>query len=300
MKKIFMACLFFCCFGQHLYAASNAHLPCLFKNETSKRMFLIGLEYELQENTFSNQLERSVEKDSVGDDRIYATTRSSVNSYTYAGVMAGFKWKNLPLFYLTAGYAEADVDFKFEDALTDKQYSYNIQTTFKTDAFPVYGGGISVQPVKKEIFENHTLHLGLDLRYRYFDFDAKKSAGSEDTELYDIKYASELHEVQLTLVAAVDGFSWTPHSKLPLSFTPYAGAKVSHFFADETFSDSGNTVNGYGFQNDPIHHEDDIDVTNHISYVAGVGIGLTEKIILGLELRTGDEDGYACNVSFKF
>lgn len=263
-------------------------------------MFVIGLEYERQENIFPDQVERNIEEDNIGDERVYTTTRSSVNSYAYSGVKVGFKFKKSPFIYLTAGYAEADVDFNFEDTLTDNKFTYNINTTFESDVFPVYGGGFSVQPVKKEIFENHNLHLGLDVRYRYYDFDAKKRAGSEDTEWYEMAYASELHEVQLALVGAVDGFSWKPFSGLTLSFIPYAGVKVSHFFADETFSDSGNVISGYGFQNDPIYYQDDIQETNHISYFAGVGLGLTEKIIVGLEARTGDEDGYACNVSFKF
>ncbi|MBI9090070.1 MAG: hypothetical protein JEZ12_12715 [Desulfobacterium sp.] len=300
MKIIIMACLLICCSFQPLYAASNTHFPCLFESETTKSIFMIGLEYELQENMFPDQTERAVEKDSINENRIYTKLRSSVNSYAYAGVKAGFKFKSLPFFYLTAGYAEAEVDFNFQDTLTDNKYSYRINTTFESDAFPVYGGGISLQPYKKEISENHHLNLGLDLRYRYFDFDVKKRAGSETTEWYDMEYASKLHEVQLSLVAAVDGYEWQPFSGLTLKFTPYAGCKVSHFFADETFSDSGNIVTDEGFKNDPIYYEGDIQETNHISFFGGVGIGLTKNIILGLEARTGDEDGYACNVSFKF
>jgi hypothetical protein len=301
MKRTLVALLFVCCLCQPLYAAPTTNFLSSFPKETHSSVLLLDVEFDYQENEFPEQQERSVELDATGDRRIHSEIRSSTNAYNYAGIKAGFKLKHLPLFYVTAGYAEANVEFSFKDTLTEKKNTYSMDTTFDSDGFFVYGAGMNVQPLNKRINETLGFTLGIDLRYRYFDFEAKKSAGSEDTELYDMEYSSELHEIQLSIVGAVDGFSMEPVSGKKILFTPYAGVKISHFIADESFKDTGNVViTGNSFKNDPILYNGDIEVTEHLSFIAGTGIEIKKNIVIGLEARIGDEKGYSGNILFKF
>ncbi len=301
MKKIIILLLFLAIFfPRDLLAASAAHLNGLFTWEADQSMVAVSLEFDSQENDFPLQDERNVELDDIGDTRIHTQSRSSVNSFTYTGLKAGFKFKNLPFIYVTAGYADAEVDFTFKDTNTDNKNTYSLTTTFDTDTFAVFGGGITVQPLRKTIGENYTLHLGLDLSYRYIDFDTKKKAGSEETESYYMTYESTLHEVQLALVGAVDGFAFEPVTGVTVSLTPYLGCKISHFFSDERFTDTGNVSSSLGLENDPIIYEGDFEDSNHISFIAGAGIEITRNWVITLEVRTGDEDGYAGNILFRF
>ncbi len=301
MKKTLFTILFVCCQCQPLFAAPTTNFLSLFPGDAAPSNFLLDVELDYQENQFPVQHERSVEQDGAGDNRIHSETRSSTNSYDYAGIKAGFKLNNLPVFYVTAGYAKAEVSLSFQDTLTNKKYTYALDTSFESDGFFVYGAGMNVQPLNKKINETLGLTVGIDLRYRYFDFEAQNPAGSKDTELYDIEYASELHEIQLAILGAVTGFSLEPVSGKKILFTPYGGVKISHFIADESLTDTGNVViTGYGFENDPILYNGDIEVADHLSFIAGTGIEIKKNIVIRLEARFGDEKGYSGNILFRF
>jgi hypothetical protein len=158
-----------------------------------------------------------------------------------------------------------------------------------SDTFPVFGAGICARIYRTPVFENNHFNLGLDLNYRFLDFDINEQ---------EIRYQSQLHEIQLSIAGSVDTIAWNPFTWVKLVFSPYAGFKISHFIGDETYGDHDN--NDSSGNSDPIVYEGDLDVSNHISFFVGTGVQLTQSMTMTIETRSGDEDGYALSLIYKF
>lgn len=275
------------------FSASQTNFLDLFPEETDSSFFVGVLQADYQENTFSAQRERRAEKDATGYERHFSETRSSSNTFSYSGIKAGMGLKGLPLVYLTAGLAKVDMDFSFSDELTPNKAYYSTVVSLDSDAFPVFGAGVCARIYRAPVFTNNHLNLGLDLNYRYLDFDMSKNTGGRRVD-----YESQLHEIQLSIAGSIDNVPWNPFSWLDLKFSPFLGFKVSHFIGDETYKDpmnldrSGNP--------DPIYYTTDLDVSNHISFFIGTGVQVTESMTMNFETRSGDEDGYALSFICRF
>ena len=277
-----------------LFPAGSAALPPghfleLFPDKEQESRFFFSLQADSQENDFDRQRERRPEIDFQGEERHYAEIRESEATFSQAGIKTGAAIQNLPLLYVTAGYGQAEIDFSFIDELTDNKNEYSKNISFDSDDFPVLGGGIAFRFIRKPVFKSSFLEAGMDLQYRYLDFEAEEGA---------IEYESTLHEIQLSLAAGLERVNWNLFSLLPLTFSPYGGAKITHFIGDETYADPTNADNAGN--PDPIYYTGDIDPGNHISFFAGASFPLTQSLLFTLETRFGDDDGYAANLTARF
>lgn len=276
-----------------LPAAADAmppgHFLELFPDKEKESRFFFSLQADSQENDFDRQRERRPEVDASGEERHYSEIRASEVTFSQAGIKAGASVRGLPVVYLTAGYGEADIDFSFTDELTERKNSYSRQISFDSDSFAVIGGGIAARFIRKPVFEESFLEAGMDLQYRYLNFEAEQGA---------ITYESTLHEIQLSLAASLEKVEWELFSLVPVTFSPYGGATVTHFIGDESFTDPANT--GTAGNPDPISYSGDIDPGNHISFFAGASFPLTKHFLFTLETRFGDDDGYAANLTARF
>jgi len=299
LKKLYITILFFIVLGPlKVWAAPCGNFLGFFPEKSGETFMVFSMDADSQENTFPEQKRRERDISSYGEERHYSETRSSKIKFSYLGIKTGIALKNFPFMYVTAGYANADMDFSFRDDLTNTKSSYSLDTSFESDNFPVFGGGLSARIYRKQILGDKILNLGIDAQYRLLDFDKTFQTESEDAGKHEISYSSTMHEIQLSLEGSLGEFTWRPVSKISLDLTPYLGWKISHFIADETFADKGN-INRAG-EPDPIRYKDDIEVASHISAFAGVTIGLTDVMTLDIETRFGDEDGYTIYCSYKF
>jgi len=287
MKKILL--LLFFILPQNGFCASQGNFLELFPAKPGDGYYSIMVQLDYQENEFSAQEERKPDTDSSDYERHFSETRSSDNIFSYSGIKAGGSYKNLPFIYITAGYGEADMDFSFSDGLTENKLTYSKEISLESDPFPVFGAGICARIYRTKLFKENHFNLGLDLNYRFLDFDMKEK---------EIEYSSELHEIQLSLAGSLDKISWKPFSWLNLLFSPYGGCKISHFIGDETYGDLTNKDSS-GNPN-PVTYQGDLDPSNHISFFIGTGIQLTESTLMTIETRSGDENGYALNLIYKF
>ena len=270
-------------------ASSPGNFLAQFPKESDGIQSFMAMQAEQQINNFARQRERRPEIDRQGEERHYSEIRSSENTFAFDGIKTGVAFGRVPLIYVLAGYGRADVDFSFTDELTENKYSYSTQTRFENDGFPVFGGGISAMMHDTSVLENSRFSVGADLQYRWLDFEAEEGA---------LFYKSTLHEIQLAIAAGLENLKWRPGGGVTLGLSPYGGAKISHFFGDETFSDPANRdLQG---NPDPIHYEGDINPGNHISFFIGTNIDLTQSLFLGMETRFGDDDGYAVQLGYKF
>jgi len=277
-------------------AMPPGHFLALFPETRDENRFFLSIRADSQESEFPAQADRKPEANSQGDVRHFAEIRKSTATFYHAGVKTGLAYKNRSLLYLTAGCALADIDFSFTDELTpqkrEREYTRNI--SFDADEFPVFGGGIAFRFLRKPALETSHLSAGMDLQYRYLDFDADKGA---------LQYKSRLHEIQLALETSLEKVKWNLFSKIPLEISPYGGAKIIHFIGDETFFDPENT---YSEENedeeipDPIYYSGDLDPGNHISLFAGASIHITRSLLMTIETRFGDDDGYAASLTSRF
>ncbi|MCP4118393.1 MAG: porin family protein [Desulfobacteraceae bacterium] len=289
MKKILLLSILLYLFPQNVFCASQGNFLDLIPVTPGETCYAVVLQADYQKNEFPQQRDRKTEIDSIGQERHFSEKRSSDNTFSYSGIKAGVNLKNLPFFYLTAGYAKAEIDFSFSDELTRNKKKYSKSVSMESDAFPVFGAGICGRIYRTEMLKDYHFNLGLDLNYRFLDFDMNEN---------DIDYASELHEIQLSLAGSVDSFTWKPFSRLELNFSPYAGCKISHFIGDEVYKDLSNR--DYTGTPDPISYKGDIETSNHVSFFLGTGIQLTRSMLMTIETRSGDENGYALNLIYKF
>ena len=270
-------------------AMSPGHFLALFPDKPEESRFFFSTEANRQKNEFNEQRERRPEIDEQGEERHYSEIRESELTFSHAGIKTGAAVKSLPLIYLTAGYGKADINFSFTDELTGQKDEYTNQLSVDSESFPVFGGGIAARFIRKPVFENNFLEAGMDLQYRHLDFEAEDGA---------IQYESTLHEIQLSLAASIERVQWHLFSLIPLDFSPYGGAKISHFIGDESYSDTANTDDEGN--PDPIFYTGDIDPGNHITFFAGAGFKLTRSFLITIETRFGDDDGYAANLTARF
>ncbi len=286
---LLLLCWFLSVFSPAPSSAAQGNFLDLFPGESNRTFFVTALQADYQENTFSRQRERRAQIDASGSERHFSETRSSSTALSYRGIKAGLALGSLPLVYLTAGYATLDLDFSFSDELTPGKSTYSTRISMDSDTFPVFGAGVCARIYRTPVFENNHFNLGLDLNYRFLDFDINEQA---------IRYQSQLHEIQLAIAGSVDTIAWNPFSWVKLVFSPQAGFKISHFIGDETYKDPDN--NDSSGNSDPIDYEGDLDVSNHISFFVGTGVQLTQSMTMTIETRSGDEDGYALNLVYRF
>lgn len=271
-------------------AVSPGNFLYLFPDKDSGVKSFALLQTESQVNDFPRQRERRPEIDAQGEERHYSEIRESENTFSFNGAKIGSAFGAWPLVYVTAGFAEAEVDFSFTDELTENKDEYSIHTRFETDGFPVFGAGIAASMYSTQVLEDSRFRIGGDLQYRRLDFKAEKG---------NLYYASDLHEIQLSVAAAVKNISWKPQSWLPeMMLSPYGGVLVAHFIGDEKFRDPKNTDRKG--DPDPIRHEADLDPSNHITFFAGTNIELPGIFFLGLETRFGDDKGYGLQMGCSF
>jgi hypothetical protein len=270
-------------------AMPAGHFLELFPDTAREDRFFISLQADSQENDFDRQRERRPDVDAGGEIRHYSEIRESEITFSQAAIKTGAAIKGLALVYLTAGYSQADIDFSFTDELTEGKNSYSKKISMDADDFAVFGGGIAARFVRKPVFKESFLEAGMDLQYRYLDFEAEKAG---------VKYESALHEIQLSLAAGIERVKWNLFSVIPVTFSPYGGVKISHFIGDESFRDPANT-DGRD-EPDPIYYSGDIDPGNHISFFAGAGFPLTQNFLLNIETCFGDDDGYAAILTARF
>ena len=275
------------------FSASQGNFLDLFPDTPTQTFFVALLQADYQENTFAEQRDRKPETDGSGYERHFSESRSSSANFSYSGIKAGMAPRGLPLFYVTAGVATVDLDFSFSDELTPNKMTYSTHLSMDSDTFPVFGAGVCARIYRTQMFENKHFNLGLDLNYRFLDFDISQNQGEKQ-----IEYQSQLHEVQLSLEGSIDSIAWNPLSWLKLVFSPHLGFKISHFIGDETYLDPTNIDNAGN--PDPIEYNGDLDVSNHISFFVGTGIKLTQSMTMTVETRSGDEDGYALNLIYTF
>src|SRR6056297_1101383 len=273
-----------------LYPAAAAAMPPghfleLFPDKHNENHFFITLQADSQENEFERQRHREAEVDAQGEERHYAEIRQSEVTFSRAGARAGTALQDLFLFYLSAGYGEADIDFSYTEELTPQKNSYSRQISMDSDGFPILGCGISARFFRKPVFKNSVLEAGLDLQYRLLDFEGDEGA---------VHYESTLHEVQLSLAASIERVQWNLFDTIPVVFSPYGGAKITRFKGDESYEDPANT-DARG-NPDPISHSDDLDPGNHVSFFAGASFPVTQTFYLSMETRFGDDDGYAASL----
>lgn len=270
-------------------AMPPGHFLELFPENEKKSRFFFSMQADSQTNDFEKQRERKPEVDSQGEERHYSEIRQSEVTFSQAGIKAGAAINDLPLLYVTAGYGLADIDFHFTDELTGQKNSYTKNISFESDSFPVLGGGIAFRFLRKPVFENSILEAGMDLQYRWLDFEADEG---------EITYESTLHEIQLSLAAGLDMVEWNLFSRIPVSFSPYGGAKIAHFTGDETYADAANK-DAEG-DPDPISYNEDLDPGNHVSFFAGASFPFTQNLLMTIETRFGDDDGYAASIIARF
>jgi len=270
-------------------AMPPGHFLELFTEDEKDKRFSLSLQADRQTNNFEEQRDRRPEVDSQGEKRHYSERRQSEVTFSQAGIKAGAAISDLSLIYVTAGYGLADIDFAFTDELTEQKHTYNRNVSFKSDGFPVLGGGIALSFIRKPIFRNNILEMGMDLQYRFLDFDADEG---------EVTYKSTLHEIQLSLAAGIERVQWNLFSQVPVTFSPYGGAKISHFIGDESFSDPANTDEQGN--PDPVYYSGDLDPGNHVTFFAGVSFPCAQNLFITIETRFGDDDGYAANLTAKF
>jgi hypothetical protein len=270
-------------------AASPGPFLSLFPAEKNENGFFFMLQGDQQMNEFPKQRKRRPEVDSNNEERHFSEIRSSEVTFATAGMKTGFSFKGLPYIYLLGAYAEADVDFSFTDELTGNKRSYSEEFSFDTDDFIVAGGGLAARFFRKPVFGDSHLSIGADLQYRWLEFEASRGR---------VAYESTLHEIQLSLAAALEEMVLGGAYGLRLMVSPYAGAKIIHFIGDERFSDPAN-IDSTG-EPDPIFYTGDLQASEHIAYFVGTGIGITEHLLMGLEARFGDDDGYAVHLGLTF
>ncbi|MEA1969730.1 MAG: hypothetical protein U9N77_16120 [Thermodesulfobacteriota bacterium] len=299
--SLILMILFLMMLPGNLFAASCGNFLESFSEKKDDTICFVKIMTDTQENYFATQRDRVSEPGSDGTNRHYAEARSSALKTLYHGIKAGIALKKFPVLYLTAGYAKTDVDFSFSDKNTEHFHSYSKDTSFESDYFLVFGGGVSAEIFKKEVLKDKTVTAGVDLQYRLFDFDAKKRVETESTGAYDMDYSSTLHEVQLALACSLKNISWNPFSKITLLFAPYGGCKISYITGDEKYDDPGNVYgSSTAYFHDPVSYAGDIEDSNHISWFAGTSVKISESIMMNLETRSGDEDGYTLSFTYKF
>jgi|GEM_PF-4613893 len=270
-------------------AMPPGHFLELFTENEKVSRFFLSIQADRQTNNFDEQRDRRPEVDSQGEERHYSEIRQSEATFSQAGIKAGAVINDLSLVYVTAGYGLADIDFAFSDALTKQKRSYNRNVSFESDGFPVLGGGIAFCFIQKPIFRNSILEMGMDLQYRFLDFEADEGR---------VTYKSTLHEIQLSLAAGIERVEWNLFSQIPVTFSPYGGVKISHFIGDESFSDPANTDDQGN--PDPVYYSEDLDPGNHVTFFAGASFPCTQNLFITIETRFGDDDGYAASLTAKF
>ncbi len=276
-----------------------AHHFSVISEDIRDTPFQLTVETDIQHTTFSRQYRRGPDIDANGFERQFAEIRSSSLDMNYGGIRAGLALDGLPMVYLSAGCATADLPFYYQDTLTPGKDSYEREISFEVDPFFIPGGGIAATLMKKKVFGEKQLIVGLDLGYRFMDISTSKTVSMANEDLNKVSYEAKMHECQLSLFGSLDSFLWQfPFTRIDIGVIPYAGWKISVYFADEVYRDPENeTTTG---ESDPVLWDDSIDISNQMSFITGLGISLNDRMMMGIETRFGDEDGYTLLFTYGF
>ncbi|WP_300673953.1 hypothetical protein [Desulfoluna sp.] len=253
----------------------------LFTDAGSFSIF-ISAEYDSQDNTLDPQQRRIRWDDprtQLDEERHYEQIRSSKSTMACTGGRLGVMLSDSWTLYALSGVCDTELTFYHTD--TTINFGFELENDFESKSDFYYGVGTTVL-LHQGTFSNIPLKLGMDLKYRRFDFE------DDRLEADGLFYSATLDEFQLAVMLSAE--TGRIH--------PYAGARLSSITGKEHYINS--TGKSYYYPAEHIDYRDDITWSKNIGFVAGASLHLLKSFSLNVESRFGDEEGYGVSATVKF
>jgi len=257
----------------------------LFTEAGSFSVF-ISAEYDSQDNTLAPQQRRIMWDDprtAVEEVRHYEQIRSSKSTITSTGARLGVVISDYCTLYAISGVCDTDLTFYHTD--TTMSFGFEIDNDFSSKSDLYYGFGTTVL-LHRGTFNDIPLALGMDLKYRRFDFEDDRLTSD------GLFYSATLDEIQLAIMLSADAGL----------FHPYAGARISSITGKEQYINKflNEYIQSSWYPDGDINYKDDITWSKNLGFLAGVSVHLLETFSLNVESRFGDEEGLGFSATVKF